>query len=502
MPISQQKINYVYFKKLKNLKDLEISFTEKRLHAIYGPNGSGKSTIIHSLCCIYKPIDTDSVNYKFSGFFTPTNHGTWTGSKFHIKHTFRDGVNLRENESLEYTKQSDRWAPKYDRRPERYVTFIGIRSCVPAIELETSKNRIEFNTTPLNDAESNKVRSVVGYIMNRNYTQYNLHKTSKGKYYFGVRHAATDYSSLSMGAGEQRLFHIISEVIKAPSHSMILIDEIDLLIHNDALKRLLEKLNEISEQKHLQIIFSSHNHSILGIDFVSYYHLFQTSNKTICFYNTKPDAIKRLTGEQVRPLEIFVEDDLAETVVKKVAADLGIKKYISVNLFGAADNCFASAAGAILTNTSNLDNMLFVLDGDVYRNNDDKETRMKKILTGDTAALNEKRKQALRKIEQFILPEGIKPEKHIHEILCKIDDNLLNPEHKEIITIAKSIEQVDDAHKYLGNIIDEMGDTRELGLNKIINIYSSTNEWKNYISKIEEWLLSKKESLEELIEEE
>jgi len=53
----------------------------------------------------------------------------------------------------------------------------------------------------------------------------------------------------------------------------------------------------------------------------------QTPSKTLFFKETKPDAIHRLTGKQERPLEFFVEDDLARAIVKKVCGELGLSKY-------------------------------------------------------------------------------------------------------------------------------------------------------------------------------
>ena len=47
-------------------------------------------------------------------------------------------------------------------------------------------------------------------------------------------------------------------MLRAPNSGLILIDEIDLLLHQDALFRLLEKLNERAQEKNLQIIFTTH----------------------------------------------------------------------------------------------------------------------------------------------------------------------------------------------------------------------------------------------------
>ena len=64
MPISQQRINSLKIKKLKNLKNCNIDLSNKPLVAIMGVNGVGKSTILHALACCYKPTATPRKDYK------------------------------------------------------------------------------------------------------------------------------------------------------------------------------------------------------------------------------------------------------------------------------------------------------------------------------------------------------------------------------------------------------------------------------------------------------
>ena len=76
-----------------------------------------------------------------------------------------------------------------------------------------------------------------------------------------------------MGAGEQRVFTILEAVDKAEAYGLILIDELDLLLHQSSLKRLIEKLASRAEKKHLQIIFTVHNQFILTCPEVDFLHI-------------------------------------------------------------------------------------------------------------------------------------------------------------------------------------------------------------------------------------
>ncbi|HVU54333.1 MAG TPA: AAA family ATPase, partial [Puia sp.] len=479
MPLSQQVLKKIHFHQLKNLIDLEIDFNEKPLTAILGPNGVGKSTILHAIACINKPVTIPypTLNHRLSEFFTPTTHSIWTGSSFNVYQDFRDGPTLTTDHNTHFRKQQERWAPRYTTRLERYVSFIGIRSSVPVIENETQQSRIQFNTTPLTDAPSNRVRQWAGIVMKKTYTGFNNHQSGSNKRYIGVSTGGINYSSLSMGAGEQRIFYILSEMEKAPNHGLIIIDEIDLLLHQDALHRLMEILNNVATQKRLQIIFTTHAQSLLSLNYISVRHLYQTPVKTLSFTQTKPDALQRLSGAQVRPLEVFVEDDLAYTLTKKISADEGLSKYVSIKKYGAAINCFTSACGAILNDLQNQDNMLFVLDGDLYNTDHDKTTQIARVLTGTSAVHDAQRQTVFNRITQFILPNGEQPEHYYHGLICNLNDANLTAEQLEIVQVAREIGNPGNAHKYFDDVIIRMDFTKGVGLSKLADLLALTPEW-------------------------
>lgn len=487
MPKSQQVLKRIQIDNLKGLIDLEIDFTEKPLVAILGPNGVGKSTILHAIACVNNPV-TNTVNHRLSEFFTPTTHSIWTGSSFSVFQDFRDGANVTTDHRTHFRKQIGRWAPRYATRIERYVSFIGIKTCVPIIENETQQSRIQFNTTPLTDNISNRVRQLAGSMLNRTYDSYNRHNSGASKQYIGVSTGGINYSSLSMGAGEQRIFYILSEVIKAPNYGLIIVDEIDLLLHQDALFRLMETLNTIANEKYLQIIFTTHSQALLTLDYIAVRHLYQTPTKTLCFNQTKPDALQRLTGSQVRPLEIFVEDDLAFSLIKKICSEERMSKYVSIKPFGAAINCFTATCGAILNNLNNQENMLFVLDGDEYKTDDNKTERIAKVLTGDTAQHIAQRQTAFERITQFVLPDGQRPERYYHSLICALNDAGLTQENLEIVQAARQIVNPGDNHKFFDDIIARMDYTRPVGLSKLVDLVSLTPDWTNIKANIKNWL--------------
>lgn len=495
MAISQQKIKKLNFELLKNLRDFEVDFKEVGLTGILGPNGCGKSTLLHALACVYQPNDgQDSINYKFSQFFTPTNHSPWTGSHFTMLHDFRDNADFQIDVITQYSKQSDRWAPKYKRRPKRYVSFIGIRTCVPAIELETQFSRITFNTTPLTDNQSLQLLELGGVVMNRNYSSMQNHLSTKQKTYLGLTHAGVDYSSLNMGAGEQRIFQIIGEVIKCPNYGLVLIDEIDLLMHEGSLNRLLPVLDNLSMDKNLQIVFTTHNHSILDNPDIEFRHIQQTPQKTICHSNTNTEALFRLTGQQVKPYEIFSEDILSRFLIKQIAHELGIARQVKIVEYGAAFNCFTAAAGAVLNQIPNLENMLFVLDGDVYRSEEEKQNQINKVLTGNMGNVQENRNLALSKIKQFIIPEDINPERFYRNTIVEIPDEDLNQKQLELKQILVDLENPPNDHLFITELAERIGLEEGEVLTHLADMIRTSPIWNDLTEEINVWLSNKKEN--------
>ena len=338
MPNDQMRLRSVHFTKLKGLTNLDITFpTDKRLHALMGPNGCGKSTVLHALACINNP-DGGSKGYKFCLFFTPTSNNLWKHSAFTIRQDMYERGNLVLDRPMVFHKGEGRWMPHYERRVKRYISFIGINGSVPKIEIEKQHSRITFATSTLTGEEWDKIKNFAGTVLNRNYEDLKMHRASRDRKYLGVSCNGINYSSLSMGAGEQRVFTIAEELVRAPRGGMILIEEIELLLHQDALLRMLDQIRRIAERKNLQVIFTSHSPCITGKEYVSLHYLYQTPTGTLCFDHLTDEGMRLLTGVQERPIRVFVEDELAKALVSKIASDNGMRKQVDIKCFGSCSN--------------------------------------------------------------------------------------------------------------------------------------------------------------------
>ncbi|WP_333624224.1 AAA family ATPase [Sphingobacterium siyangense] len=479
--------------KLKGITNLNIDFGPKPLTAIMGVNGCGKTTILHALACCYKPYNgNNSKNHLFSEYFTPNTDSKWAGSKFTL-HYNHELATARHLNSREYKKDADRWSPRYDTRLPRYVAYIGVRDAVPAIEELKTKSFIALNKTTRTDVVSKKIISDASVIMNRDYSI--ITKNTKGKNnYVGVQYKGNHYSAISMGSGEQRIFKILEILHNAPNYSLILIDEIELLLHTGALKRLINILHREAVSKNFQIVFTTHAEAILELpNHVSVNHIFNaTSGDCLCFKDVNPQLLYALTDNQEKSINLFVEDSLSKEIVIKIASDLGIRKHIEIGMFGAAINSFTAAAGVILSG-EDISNCLFIIDGDLYRKNEEKQDRLNKVLTGTDENVKQQRLAALNQITQFALPEGISPEKYFHTIISALGP-LQNNGYNEIVNAAKDINAVPDNHNFIDDIIYRLGFEKD-DYREVVNLLSTCVFWEEYSLPIRDWLLAKKAEL-------
>ena len=297
---SKQRILNIHIDKLKCLRNLDIPI-DKKLTAIMGVNGAGKSTVLHALACMFAPSDHGE-KYAFSFFFTPNPDATWADSKLSLTY-------FNENDQTEYTKvyekQKDRWMPKTSQKPLRDIFYIGVDTGIPEIEAERQTSFIHYSSDDAEDKNADKIIQYASEILNKDYDKLVYHKTKK-KQFPGIRTKSNiKYSALSMGAGEQRILKILQTVLSAAQYSLILIDEIDLLLHASALKRLIVVLSQIAEKRNLQIIFTTHS-LVMGTlkDYVDIRYLYQLKEKTVVYDTITPDIIYELSENIEKPLEV------------------------------------------------------------------------------------------------------------------------------------------------------------------------------------------------------
>lgn len=500
MPTIGLRTHKLSIERLKGIRGLdEISFEDKPLTGIFGPNGIGKSTILQALAAAYSP-PKNCTGADFSQFFPKLTNDAWNGTKFIVEHTFKTGEILATGQ-MEYRKGAvtTRWKPLIHKRAERHVTFVGIKSCVPDLEAYPWHDLRGAVTTLRAEATDDRVREIVGGILNCNYTglaSLALPDQPTRRYTVLTRDGIGDYPSVVMGAGEQRLLRLLYAVEETQKNGLILVDEIDLLLHGDALKKLLRYLVKRCADRDQQLVFTSHREELLALkDEINIRHLHPLNGKHQCYPNSDPDSLHRLTGNRVRSLEIFVEDDVADAIASHVAGELGMSRHLQVIRFGAATNCFTMVAG-LLMKGEQCENSLFVLDGDVHLVEADREKQIKRACSGNDAQAVARRAEMAARIKDFVLPVDEKPEPYLHHLICTLPVGGLTPPELEIQNAAKEIIHPPDKHGFIYHLVQTLGDDRAVQLTRVIPLAAKHPDWPSYTQRVREWLQQRKVALE------
>lgn len=472
-------IKRLHVERLKGISNLDISFS-RGLTCLIGPNGVGKSTILHALCCAYRKKDERYAEHRISEYLTPYQNQLWQGNSF----TAYFG-NEENEQAVTYEKRTDRWIPRQERKMQRTVVYVGLETCTPAIERENRRCRIRLTKTKIPETIEKKILTYMSQIMERNYKSCFIYKDA-GKEYFGISEQTSEddkpreYCSLSMSAGEQRCLLILKTLIEAPGNALILIEELDVLIHEGALKRLVSVMNDIIRTKPLQIVFSSHNSSIANVENVAFRCLQKNPAGDVdCFDGFFTYDMYNLRGQRDVKMTIFVEDKLSERIVRKVCESLGVVRMVQIKVFGAIENAFTLASGLAIQEANK--NVLIVLDGDRHRSAQEKLDRMQAVLTGRGDAVIARREKALAYLNQYDLPDGFSPERYIVKI---VKDRL--PHQGELQQVLLSAEASSDGHLIFRKAADRLGENVEDFSLKVIDKIAESEEFKKLVKPIQE----------------
>lgn len=458
--MSEIILESAYFKQLKGLNEVTLNFSET-LTAIMGVNGAGKTTVIHALACVFQPNlskeyskgekekHVSGENHRFSEFFVPNTDARWSGSEFTVCYrqvTNKTNKEKKEDRSetsikKEFKKALDRWSPRYSSRAQRPVYYIGIDTCLPEIERRTNTGSITYKSAPysqrVEEKKAQDICKMAAYILGKAYEQLwdNVYMTNQNtrKHLLGVSIKSDDgvelkYSSLSMGTGEQRVLKILEKVICAEHNSLILIDEVDLLLHVASLRRLIEKLEELAKKRKLQIIFTTHSTEMISLQdkvCIQYIDNKMTGNNTSVYSRIGVDLLYSLTGENRRPVKVYVEDEFAKNIIQEIAMRNNMIRYIEIIAYGSVENAFTLAASTVIRENES-DNQegkrvttIIVTDGDCYRSEEERLKQIEKKMSGTEHWQSERRSRALSIITQFCPPNKESPEQFFYELVLK-----------------------------------------------------------------------------------
>jgi len=355
---------------LRGMQDVQIDF-DYPLVAVAGKNGSGKSTILALAALAYHaPKGHFSLNakyrrgaecayYTFKDFFhrgpaDPNPQGLYVG--WH----FSDGPG--SSSMVDLRKRSEKWM-HYDRRPKRPVHYLGVSRCVPAIE--KSVLRYYFGATwgaresvPLDDV----TLGYLGETLGRRYEG----AVTLSSFGHSIRACETDhaYSSFNMGAGEDLLIEVLATLQGAPMGSLVVIEEIELGLHPEAVHRLGKVLLELCKARRLQLVVSTHSEAFLAALPPRARVLVQRAgeDRVVMQSPTVQLCMSDLTGSTQAEVFVYCEDVVAAMLIEEAlpASTLSRVKVVPVG-----SNMDVAMAACVHVRQGMRQKALLVWDGDV-----------------------------------------------------------------------------------------------------------------------------------------
>ncbi len=313
---------------LRGLRDISLEF-KYPITAISGKNGTGKSTILACVACAFhnhplgfKVSARNRPYYTFSDFFIQTSeeeplaflylgyeilYDNWSKSP-----TVPSGVGRVWQARR---KLLGRWN-NYSSRARRNVVFCGIERVVPHGEKSVSKSyrRAFQKRKPAGYEEA--VAATVSRVLGRDYQEFYYKEHSRYRLPL-VKTKDHLYSGFNMGAGENTLFEIFSIIYACEGSLLLVIDEIELGLHEEAQVRLIRELKQICADRHIQIVCTTHSPRILGcLPPDARIHLERAGGSVRVIPGISPEyASGLLSGVKNAELDIYCEDDVAAAVI-------------------------------------------------------------------------------------------------------------------------------------------------------------------------------------------
>jgi energy-coupling factor transporter ATP-binding protein EcfA2 len=335
------EINAIDGAGLRGIKSMRVDFNYP-VTFFTGQNGAGKSTLLALAALAYHGVpghvaslakswsDHDEGEFTYFTFRDFFHRGPGDAAVKDVGLTWRYDANTPE---VSLIKKTEKWM-RYERRPKRAVEFLGISRAVPPIEL--SYLRSTFNTdiagispAPLTD----ETRRVVEKILGRQYPK--VEEINRKK--FTIRRTSeSGYTSFNMGAGEDSLIALLSQLSQLPMGSLVVIDEVETALHPAAQRKLVEALLQLSWERKLQIIGSTHSHHIID-------KLPRVARKLIVreheSHRVVPSpttmlALSEISEQQNKELLLICEDPFAASLLT-MAFSAQLRKRVDIQACGA-----------------------------------------------------------------------------------------------------------------------------------------------------------------------
>lgn len=356
--------------RIRGLTPLELSF-EYPISVISGTNGSGKSTILALAACAFHNRKTGFLPplrnrnyYTFQDFFvqssseTPVD-GVSIAYGIRYDHWHKRGAGL--GRQVRKKKKGGKWNG-YDSRVNRNVIYFGVQRVVPHFERSVHKShRSKFKPGSISEDNRIKIAAIASRVIGKSYTDFDSFEYTK--YSLPVAtNGGISYSGFNMGAGESAIFEILTALFQAGPGALLVIDEVELGLHELAQTRFIEQLKLLCLEMKCQVICSTHSYSVLkALPPEARFHIENIEGKS---FVTKGISADYACGKMGRPdafeLDIFVEDRVAREILLAVLP-FDLRKRVNIKVIGSHSAVVRQLSSRYI---EGVNNCISILDGD------------------------------------------------------------------------------------------------------------------------------------------
>jgi predicted ATPase len=334
--------------RLRGLENLKIQLRYP-ITAISGRNGTGKSTLLACIACAFhnsssgfKTLNRKNPYYTFSDFFIQSSEEeplAYLHVRYQILYNaWRKSSRIPTGIGLGWQsrwKLLGRWN-NYRSRVHRNVVFCGIERVVPHSEKSVSRSyRRVFQKAQLAGYEKT-VADTVGRILGWPYSDFYYKQHSKYRLPL-VKAKECLYSGFNMGAGENTLFEIFSIMYACQGSLLLVIDEIELGLHEAAQVRLIRELKALCAERHIQVICTTHSPRVIAcLPPEGRVHLERAGSSVRVIEGISPQyAAGLLSGVKDAELDIYCEDEVAKNIISSALTN-DIRLRVQITAIGSA----------------------------------------------------------------------------------------------------------------------------------------------------------------------
>lgn len=312
-----QFLEMVEINGLRGFTGQEITF-DYPITAIVGENGSGKSTVLKAAACAYENT-APSGTYFPSTFFIDTH---WETIKdVTLRFRIKQGPHVH---TFQMRKPTKRWSYPHDRY-RRSVYILDISRTLP---LDATAGYAKIAKQAAGEVaaavlEDDFVKTL-SYVLSRDYKEarFVTPDIDRQKEVGVLRRDFGEVSQFHQGAGEDATLDLFKVLQQIPDYSLLLIDEVEASLHPKAQRRLIHFLLRLCRTKRLQIILSTHSPYVLDeLPLEARVLLLPGRDGLEVIYGSSTEFALTRLDDRVHPeLTIFVEDKVAEVVLREIIA--------------------------------------------------------------------------------------------------------------------------------------------------------------------------------------